>query len=176
MISSGPTVWSRLDHLARSGLPLIVTLIAVVLGVIPLHLPDGEAIKPMLVLGCVYYWTIYRPDLLSMFTIFFIGIFQDLLYASPLGISSFVYVIVAFLIGVQRRFFHGKMFGIVWWGFMIVGLLAAILSWLVFCIYAQSYVTPMPYLFRYLMSLAWFPILFVVLVLTHKIIPPRGQN
>ncbi|MTI08687.1 rod shape-determining protein MreD [Curvivirga aplysinae] len=175
MISQEQTIWSRIDHFARSSLPLLVTVIAVVLGVIPLHLPDSEVIKPMLVLACVYYWTIYRPDLMPMFLVFIIGLFQDLLYGSPIGISSFVYLIVAFLVGTQRRFFHGKTFGIVWWGFMVVAVLAAILFWVVFCILVKDYVSPMSFIFRYLMSLAWFPIAFVVMVLVHKLIPPRGQ-
>ena len=175
MISQEQTIWSRIDHFARSGLPLLVTIAAVILGVVPLHLPDGEVIKPMLVLACVYYWTIYRPDLMSMFLVFLIGIFQDLLYGSPIGISSFVYLIIAFLVGTQRRFFHGKTFGIVWWGFMVVAVLAAFLSWIVFCILVKDYVSPMSHIFRYLMSLAWFPIVFVAMVLVHKLIPPRGQ-
>ncbi|MDX1738908.1 MAG: rod shape-determining protein MreD, partial [Alphaproteobacteria bacterium] len=176
MISSEQSIWAKLDNIARSALPLLITIIAIFLGIIPLHLDNAEAIKPMFVLACVYYWTIYRPDLFPLLLVFVLGVFQDLLQDAPVGISSFVYLIISFLVGTQRRFFHGKTFGIVWWGFMICAVLAVMLSWLVFCMIAQSLLSPEPFVFRYLMSIAGFPIAFVVLVLSHKLIPPRGQS
>lgn len=175
-MTSDQNLWSRIDGLARYSLPFIITFSAVFLSFIPLHLENVESIKPMLVLGSIYYWTIYRPDLLPMLIIFVIGLFQDLLYGAPIGISAFIYLIISFLVGTQRRFFHGKTFGIVWWGFMISAILAVCLDWFIFSIIEQMILPFQSFIFKYLMSIASFPIIFVFMLLLHRLIPPRGQS
>ncbi len=60
---------SRLDHFARGLLPLICTLSVVLLSALPLRLPMAAMVAPSLTLIAVYYWTIYRPDLLNGFFI-----------------------------------------------------------------------------------------------------------
>lgn len=166
--------WSRVDLFARSLTPVLLTLVFIMVQQVPLHIPHFAQVAPMLALISIYYWAIYRPDLMPMLAIFLLGLLDDLMSGSAPGVSSFVYLICFALVGSQRRFFYAKGFGIVWWGFMLVGALMAALQWVVMCLLEQNLYSLLPSVFSYLMSLAFFPIMAVILWAAHKTVPQRG--
>lgn len=166
--------WVRLDIFARSLTPFLMTLVLVLLQQVPLHVPDYAPVVPMLTLISIYYWVIFRPDLMPMSAAFTLGLFQDLLAGGVIGVSPFVFLVAHAMVGSQRKFFHNKGFGIIWWGFMLVGILVAFLQWFLVCLIERALLSPMPVLFSYLMSLAFFPILGVALWAVHKTLPQRG--
>ena len=75
--------WVRLDHVARSLFPFTLTLLLVMVGMVPLRVPDLSPIVPSLGLIAVYYWAIYRPDLLPAWAVFVIGLIKICWAAAP---------------------------------------------------------------------------------------------
>ena len=63
--------WQRIDFIMRSLTPFVLTLVLVVLGQVPLHIPGFAEVAPILPLMAVYHWAIYRPDLLPASAVFF---------------------------------------------------------------------------------------------------------
>lgn len=114
----------------RQLLPLGLSLLAVLLTAAPTRLPGFAAIMPVLPLICVYYWAIFRPDLMSPATAFLLGLAADLVGGTPLGVSSLVFVAVQGTCASQRRFFLGKPFTVAWWGFVPVATGAQAMQWL----------------------------------------------
>ena len=96
---------AKLDNLGRSFTPFGLSLILVVLSVLPTQIPGYMQIAPILVLISVYHWTIYRPNLLPIFAVFILGLLQDLLLGTPVGL----YVLV-FLNGVWRSALSTSLF------------------------------------------------------------------
>ena len=80
---------------------------------------------PALPLIAVFYWTLYRPDLMPPVAAFVIGLLQDILGGLPLGVSACVLVGVHAAVNTQRRFFIGKSFAVVWLGFALVSACGA---------------------------------------------------
>ncbi|WP_259780763.1 rod shape-determining protein MreD [Aestuariispira ectoiniformans] len=166
--------WSRVDLFARSLTPVLLTLVFIMVQQVSLHIPNFAQVSPLLALISIYYWAIYRPDLMPMLAVFLLGLADDLMSGSVLGVSSFIYLICYALVGAQRRFFYVKGFGIVWWGFMLVAALMIALKWVVVCLLDQNLYSFLPSVFSYLMSLAFFPIMAVILWAAHKTVPQQG--
>ena len=78
-------LWNRLDLVARSLSPMAITLLLVMVSVLPMHIPFFGTVSPVLSLMAVYYWSIFRPDLMPSFAVFGAGLFQDILSGTPLG-------------------------------------------------------------------------------------------
>ena len=152
-------LWYRFETAVRGLTPFIITLSLAMLTVVPLRIPDFAPVTPALTLIAVFYWSIYRPDLLPMAAVFGIGLFQDALAGTPLGLTALVLITVQYVLISQRRFFHGKTFLVEWWGFMLVAPGAAFAGWLLASLYFGVLVAPRPLGFQLLLSVALYPCL-----------------
>ena len=108
------TIWTRLDLVARNLFPFAFTLLLIMVGVIPLRLPDLSPIIPSLGLISIFYWGIYRPDLMPGWAVFLLGLVQDLLSGGPVGIYALIYLLLATAVGGQRRVLAAGSFTFVW--------------------------------------------------------------
>lgn len=154
-----PTFGQRLDIYTRNSLPVMVTLLLVLINVIPLHIPGLSRIVPILPLMAVYQWTVYRPKLMPPLAVFFIGLMYDILSGAPIGVNAVVFLAVYGVVLYQQRFFVGKSFLVVWFGFGVVALVASVLSWLLVSILSASIVEPRAAIFQYLLNFGFFPLL-----------------
>lgn len=124
------TVWQRLDQGLRNLVPFALTLAMVLLSAVPWRVSGAGAITPWLALMAVHYWSIYRPDRLPYIAVFAVGLLQDAVSGTPLGLSAMVLVLIRALVFTQRRLFRGKPFVVVWAVFAAVAMLAAVGTWL----------------------------------------------
>lgn len=168
------TVWHRLDILLRNTTPVLVTLCMVVLGVLPLHVPNASVIVPSLSLMAVYYWALHRTDLLPATAVFVIGFFQDILTGVPMGLNAFVLLGVFGICVTQRRFFYNKSFAVVWWGFMVVAAGAILAEWVLMSIYMETLISPKPALFRYFTTVALYPPVAGLFVIIQRSLPQEA--
>ena len=167
------TVWQRLDFLARNLTPLLITLVFVIVSVMPTRLPGASYIVPAFVLMSVYYWSLHRADLLPAIAVFAIGLLQDILSGTPLGLNAVV-LIGVYGVGItQRRFFYGKSFLVVWWGFMSIAAVAMALSWLLMAVFSEGLLSPRPALFEYLMTVTFYPPVAWLFGQIHRVLPRR---
>lgn len=154
-----PTFWQRMDVIARSLTPFLLTLTFVVLAQVPLHIPGFAQVAPILSLMAVYHWTIYRPDLLPAVAVFFVGLLHDALSGMPFGINAAVFVIVHMVVMSQQVFFQGKSFPVIWLGFSLVAGGAMVLTWLLNALFFAA-ITPLEVTsVQYLVTVGAFPVL-----------------
>jgi len=153
-----PSVWYRLDALARNLTPFGITLILVLLSVVPLYLPVYARVAPVLPVMAVYHWAMHRPRLLPAYAVFGIGFLQDVLTGMPIGVNIVVFLTVYGVVLSQRRFFAGKSFLISWLGFALVAAGAAVESWLLVSAFHVTLVDARAVLVQYLVTLGCFPI------------------
>ncbi len=165
------TIWQRLDFIARKLTPLLVSLGLVLISVIPLRLPQTSFIVPTLALMSVYYWSLHRADLLPALAIFFVGMLQDILTGGPLGINTLIFLAVYGVCVSQRRFFHGKSFLVVWWGFMVVAAGALALEWALSSAHAGSIAAPRPAYFKYLITITVYPLFAWIFARIQRTLP-----
>ena len=154
-----PTFWSKLDAWARQLTPFGLTVLLLLIGVIPLHVPGFGAVAPVLPLIAVFHWALYRPQLMPAVAVFVIGLLQDALTGTPIGVSAGVFVVVHGVVNTQRRFFFGKSFAIVWLGFALVSTGAFVATWVLVSALYGVVIQPQALFFQALLTLGCFPLL-----------------
>ena len=80
--------WYRLDQFARQLFPFALTIALLLVSIIPLRLPAYSSVTPSFMVMAVYFWTLYRPDLMPRWAVFIIGLLQDLLKAPVTGLRE----------------------------------------------------------------------------------------
>lgn len=113
----------------RGFIPFVFALLLVLISVAPWRFPGFGTITPFFLLMAVFYWSVYRPDRLPYAATFLLGLVQDVLSGNPMGLTPLVLLLVQGMVISQRRFFVGKSFMVVWWGFMLVAVVAALVGW-----------------------------------------------
>ncbi|MEE3625624.1 rod shape-determining protein MreD [Nitrospirillum sp. BR 11752] len=151
-------IWQRLDQAGRNSVPFSTTVAAMLVGMMPLQLPDYSFVAPPLTLMAIYYWAIYRPDLLKPYMAFGIGVLQDLLGGSPLGMSALVYVLSYWLVLTQRRYFLGNSFWFLWLGFALVAVGAGAVQWVAYSLMTVHLVAPGNVVAQALLAIVLFPV------------------
>ncbi len=158
---------TRMDLWARHLLPFGVSLLLVLLTAAPTHLPAFSGIAPVLGLVSVFYWSIYRPDLLPPYAAFLLGLLSDIVSGLPIGVSAFVLLLVQGVTASQRRFFITRTFLVAWWGFGMVSAAAFGVSWLLLGVLFDRVVDNQALMFEFLMTLAVYPVLAWTLARTQ---------
>lgn len=148
---------SRLGLALRGMVPLVLTLCLVLLTVVPYNVPGLAVVTPSLAMMAVFYWSIYRPDLLPATAAFLVGLTQDALGGGPLGLTALVLVLVHGVVVSQRRVFVGKSFFVAWWGFAIVAAGAFALSWLLASLWSGALMPGGPVFFQGLLTVVLYP-------------------
>lgn len=161
------SVWVRMDTWVRHLVPFGVTLVLLLLTAIPTHVPGYSGIAPMLPLMGVYYWAIYRPDLLPAWLAFLVGLLTDILAGTPVGVNALVLLLVQGTAASQRKFFLGKSFAVTWWAFGLLTAGAIALAWMLVSFIKGRPLDSAPVLFEYLMTMALFPLLTWALAKTQ---------
>lgn len=169
-----PTLAQRLDRLARNRLPIVFGVVCVLLSVTPLYLPGYGMIGAHFAMMVVFYWAVHRPDLMSPVSAFALGLLLDILTGSPHGLNALVLVLVRAVGVSQGRVFRGKSFMVLWWGFALVALGAAIVIWALSAALALAPVNPRPALFQAGMTAALFPFLGGLFAWTQQRLLPQG--
>lgn len=154
-----PTLWHRLDLLARNLLPALLALSLVVVGLMPLGVPELSPVLPALALVAVYYWAVHRPDLMPVWAVFLIGLFQDLLTSGPVGVGVLTLLLLIALVEGLRRYLLGAGFVAIWIVFALVSAAAFAASWILTCLLEARLIDVQPVLFSYLTTLAVYPCL-----------------
>src|SRR5437868_13417939 len=123
------TVLQRMDSAARRLVPVGVTLVLMLFAMTPTYIPGLAHITPMYALMAVYFWSIYRPDLLGYGATFGIGVLEDLLAGTPLGSGALILLLCQRVVFHQQKFFNNKPFGIISLPFALVPVVAGLLRW-----------------------------------------------
>jgi len=152
-------VWHRLDITARKLLPFLATLLLILVGMVPFRVPDLSPVIPSLSVVAVYYWSIYKPNLMPVWAVFLVGLFQDLLAAGPLGVGILSLLLVHGLVESIRRFMVGAGIMAVWLVFVLIAAASFFAGWLLTCLLETRWFDPEPAAFGYLATIAVYPCL-----------------
>lgn len=151
-------IWHRLDLWARHMSPFGLTFVLLLINVIPMRVPRFSQVVPMLALIAVYHWAVYRPQLLPPAAVFLIGVLQDILMGTPIGVGPLALLSVYGSVLYQQRFFAGKSFVIVWLAFAAMAAGALILSWVAMSIFNARLIDHRALFFQYGLTVGFYPL------------------
>jgi len=110
-------------------MPGIATLGFMVLCLIILKISVLSHQSPLFALIGIYFWSLYRPRLFPYWFVFLLGIMQDALFGTPMGLSSFLFIAFRLLVASQRAVFSKEAFWAIWLGFTIMTFILHIVQW-----------------------------------------------
>lgn len=158
----------RLDQLARTFFPFLVTVGLMFVAAAPARSPEAAAIMPFLCLIAVYHFTIRFPRLLPYWATFVIGVLQDLISGGVVGVSAILLLLVQLAVRSQYRFFASAGFALGWGLFFLFCAGVFVGDWVLTSIGRGGLLDAMPALFRYLLTAALYPLFSYLLV--------KGEN
>jgi rod shape-determining protein MreD len=156
--------WQKITDSAKSFLPFLLTLSIIFLSALPLRIPYFVHVSPALGLIPIYHWAIYRSNLLPFYSIFLLGLLQDVLIGTPLGFYTLIFLTMYGISLAQRRFFAGKAFHVYWFGFSVAALVIIILGWALASIWAETLLNFEGDLVQYAVLVGVFPIIASILL------------
>lgn len=152
----------------RNLVPVATTFVFVLIGQLPLPVPFLNDVAPAFALMSLYYWLVFRPDLMPYAAVFGLGIVQDAVAGAPLGLYALVYLLVQALVLNQRRFIVGKPFWVFWSAFALVAPTAACAAWLLASVARGTLLAPGTAVVGLVMTIILFPAIAWLLVNTQR--------
>jgi rod shape-determining protein MreD len=169
------SIGRRLDIAARVSFPASITVLLMLLTQAPLGLPEQAASLPAVALGCVWFWSLFRPDALPPPIVFLIGLLMDLLGYLPLGVGVFTLLAVHGVAVATRRSLSVRGVAWIWIVFACVAAAASALLWLLVMLLTFRLLSPYPAIFIAILSVAIFPVLAVPFASAHRSIANPEQ-
>jgi rod shape-determining protein MreD len=163
-----PTATQRIDLWLRQSTPMALTAVLAVLSVVTIGIPGYSAVVPGYTAMATFYWAVYRPDLQPASALFLIGILQDILTGTPLGLTAVSLLIIHALALSQRQALVTKPFLLAWLGFVAIQLPISVLAWGMMSALAFRFIGPEPAVFQYLVTVLGFPFVAWLFVRVHR--------
>jgi rod shape-determining protein MreD len=163
-----PSLWRRLDWLARQSFAGASTVLLLLLVAAPLGLPGQAELLVAIALACVFFWSLFRPACMGPPLVFLVGLVADLLGYAPLGVNVVTLLIAHGLALRWRRFLTRQGFFLVWLVFILVAAGAAVLQWALTCGLMLRLLPPTPVLFQAGLAAGLYPLLAVLLTQLHQ--------
>lgn len=160
--------WRRLDVTARWLVPFALLVFGLFLLGLPFGIPGQAFLRPLYAMGCVYFWSLYRPASLPAPLIALAGILLDLLGLSPLGLWAVLLLLLKAITFALRRYLVPASFIWVWGGFVVLAGVGAIAFWVAACAEHQMLMPGTPILVEVLLAATLYPALSVLLIRMHR--------
>lgn len=156
-----------LDDWARKFAPFAFTVVLALIAVLRIPAPGFVDIAPMLPVVAVYYWSLYRPELLPPVAVFAIGLLVDSLSGIPLGVNALLLLAVCAFVRSQRQLLEPRGFILHWFAFLVVVVLFEGLRWALMSILGGALVSIGPPAYRAGLATTLYPFLSWVLLKVH---------
>ena len=144
-------------------MPFLTSVILLLFSYVPLDFGLLNNIRPAVALICVYFWMLHRPDLFNLWSVYFLGMIDDIISSSPFGSNILALLILYLLINNTSRFFNAKPFVVTWYGFAVLSLVTYLARWLVVSVYYSHFLPLTMLTFSYLVTIAAYPLISLLL-------------
>lgn len=158
----------RLDIVARMGFPACITVVLMLLTRAPMDIPGQAALLPAVTMGCVWFWSVFRPGAVPPPVVFVLGLLWDLLGYTPLGVGVFSLLVIHGLAISARRRLSQHGFAWNWLLFSGVAAGASLLMWLLVMLLTFRLLSPAASIFVAVVTIAIFPLLAVPFAGAHR--------
>ena len=144
-------------------LPLATSVLLLMISYIPLDFSLFNNIRPAIGIICVYFLVIHRPDLFNLWSVYFLGLLDDIISASPFGSNILALLVLYVLINNSSRFINAKPFIVTWYWFALLSLVTMLARWLVVSVYYSQFLPLTILSFSYLVTAAAYPLVSLLL-------------
>ncbi len=140
-------------------LPGLLSVFILIISATHLKLPGFSSFVPLFTVMAIFYWVIYAPNFFPKWFVFILGVFQDILYGTPLGISSLINVILWTIIFSQRRVLVRETFMVIWGIFIITALIVCLTNWLIYTFMFSEFMFYEAIFMQWALSVTLYPLM-----------------
>jgi rod shape-determining protein MreD len=162
------TIWRQLDVAARWAVPGAMLAFGLFLLGLPLHIPGQALLRPAYAMGCVYFWSLFRPASLPVPLTGLIGLLLDLMGVTPPGLWALLLILLQSATLVARRRLAPRRFLLTWAAFSGLASLASLLAWAAQSALTFTLLPFWPAWLEILLAAALYPALAAMLVRVHR--------
>lgn len=163
-----PSLSRRLDMTARRGFPASTTALLLLVSAAPLGVPGQPELQQALALGCVFFWSLFRPASMPPMAVFGLGLLIDLLSFAPVGVGLLTLLGAHGIAMAWRRVLVRRGFVVVWLAFVGVAVAAAAFDWALTSLLTFRLLPPLPGVFQAGLAAGMYPALSVMLTRAHQ--------
>lgn len=156
---------NKAANFARACVPFWISAFLILAAMLPYGLPKSSLAAPVLALISVYYWSVFRPELMPAAAAFLLGLLVDVLSGGPPGLNAMVLILVHWAAAGQRRVLAGKSFAVAWQGYLLIAAAAAVINWFLASLFHATAIEAVPLLVSHAIGTAAYPL--VALLLTR---------
>ncbi len=127
-------------------IPFLLSLFFVLFGFVAFRLPLSHYLRPDFGIICVYFWTLYRPDLYGIVSAAILGFTVDIISGGALGINMFILSFVCLITCIYTNFVQAKPFVISWISFAFICFVSLFIKWGILSLYNRQ-MLPANYIF-----------------------------
>jgi len=153
----------RAANIARAGVPFAISAFLILAAMLPYGLPKSSQAAPVLALISVYYWSVFRPELMPAGAAFLLGLLVDVLSGGPPGLNALVLILVHWAAAGQRRTLAGKSFAVGWLGYLLIAAGAAIINWVFASLFHTTAIASVPLVVSHAIGTAAYPLVALFL-------------
>jgi rod shape-determining protein MreD len=166
---------NRLDWLWRVSLAQFTTIFLFLMNLSNFSFPMSGPIRPYFILMFLFYWSVYRPTLISPIFVFFLGVIFDLVLGYPLGLHSILFLVFQWVVSDQRLYFLGQPFFLVWIGFCLSAFCIYSFEWIFFSAYQMMWIETETLLLGFIFTICIFPLISLLFTLVHRFLPAENK-
>lgn len=143
-------------------LPLLTSIVLVLVSFVPLDFASVNNLRPDVGLMCVFFWMIHRPDVFNLFSVYLLGMVEDIVTSAPFGSNIFACLVMYLLVSNLAAYLNGKPFVVTWYGFALLCLITMMSRWLLVSVYYSQFLPLSLMMFSLLFTIAFYPVISLV--------------
>lgn len=148
----------RLLFFGRQALPGLIAFMLVLISALPISGPAVKVMVPAMTIITVYYWSVNHVTSMPAALVLVIGVLEDAVVNTPLGLHAIVLLAVFGIVQWQRQFIVGKSFLVSWAAFTVLALGGYLMMWVIYVIYSWAYVPFEGFLLQGIGTAAVYPL------------------
>lgn len=147
-------------------LPFVTIFLSSWMGMI--QIPGLVYMVPDYGLCALFFWSIYRPDLIPLGLLFLMGLIIDVLSGKMLGQTPLMWFLVYWLVISQRRILVKANFMMVWAAFSFVFFVYEGLNWCEMSLMSKRFIAIFPSFIHFLLTIGVYPFMTFLLIFLRK--------
>jgi rod shape-determining protein MreD len=157
--------------------PVSLGILGALIANFPVSVLGGLVPPPLLVFMPLYFWAMVRPDLMTPFWVFTLGILQDLLSGGPPGVWAASFLGAYFLIDRQRDMLAGLSGIGAIAGFAVSALAACFTAYVIVALYYWHVPPLAPMLVQLAMTVLFYiPAVFALGIIHRRLVGPYRSD
>lgn len=137
--------------------PVIFLCALIVVGGIRLQIMEISPWPHFMLMG-VFFWALYSPNVLSTFSLLWLGMFFDMVHGLPVGVSAIIALLLNWMVDSQRRFLLKEPFWVVWLACSLMLTMVMVVNYLLMALLLSTVSLDSHMAVMMMLSMASYPI------------------